>query len=164
MGQTFRGNSAGTACPVRSLLWLGLQGVLPSASAGLAPGAPYAASPSRVHRLPAAAGGTADTRALEAWTRRPPSPTVTTCRSPEHHRASPAPGGREAGRLRTQRQGKRGRLPVRRTRATGGDCLLDSHQSRCDLVRHLDPTDELGRLCPHIRVQHKKSRSDYQFC
>ena len=46
----------------------------------------------------------------------------------------------------------------------GGDCLLDSRQSRCDLVRHLDPTDELGRLRPHVRVQHKQSRSDCQLC
>ena len=110
MGQTFRGTSAGTACPCSRCgrcPWLELQGVLPSTSAGSAPGAPHAASPSRAHRPPEAAGSAADTQALEAWTQRPPSTTVTTCHSSEHHRAGPGPGEgrqtsfRSTGRLKT---------------------------------------------------------------
>lgn len=109
----------------------------------------------RVQPLPAGrtgsprlrAGGAADTRALEAWTRRPPTPTVTTCRSSEHPWAGPAPGGGEAdfrcaGRLRTGRQ-------------EGIASLTAVSHGVTWKMRHLYPTDESGHLCPHVRVQHK---------
>lgn len=65
---------------------------------------------SKAHRLHRRlrAGGAADTRALEAWARLTSHPTVTTCRSSEHHWAGPAPG-------------RGGRLPVRRTAPGPGD-------------------------------------------
>ena len=108
MGQTFRGNSAGTACPVWSLPWLGLQGVLPSASAGSAPGALVCSLSQQGAQAPRLCG----------WRSNSGPGSLDPATSQPHRHHLPLT---RASQGRSSARGKGGRLPVRRTAQDQGD-------------------------------------------